>query len=240
MTPRSSLPSAIRGWVPALVIGIVASAIWWALTQSPITAGAALAGIALISYLLWRNLPTLVRIEEIARSEIVRVFEDQAAAAPAIVAAAADARRVRILSVRGLGILGLNGSVLRELLTERGAAPRRIEVLLLAPDGAAAGTRAIEVGESADAFSHGLDLGLQRLRELTVETRHELAVYLYDELPAWRLIALDDALFISSFGSAVEGHRSRMYQVDGRKQSTIATAITRMFDDMITRGTRVI
>jgi transcriptional regulator with XRE-family HTH domain len=145
------------------------------------------------------------------RAEMLAVYGSQQAAVGDIRAALRHARHIDILAVRGLGIIGLNDSLLRQTLTAAGA--REVRALLLDPDGAAAERRAAEIGESLDSFTSGVRLSVARLTELAEHTDVTVEVYLYDLLPTWRVIVLDETMFVSAFGADSEGHTSPMYKI---------------------------
>lgn len=73
--------------------------------------------------------------------------------------------------------------------------------------------RAAEIGESLDSFTSGVRLSVARLTELADHTDITVAIYLYDLLPTWRVIALDETMFVSAFGADSEGHTSPMYKI---------------------------
>ena len=152
-------------------------------------------------------------------AELAGVYASQAEATTDIASTARTARVVEVLAVRGLGILGLKDSLLRPGITE--AAPATVRVMLLDPDSEAAHRRAHEIGETAETFRASSLLALSRMRELADEftrqndapTTSTVECYLYSELPTWRVIALDDVLFVSIFGDTAEGHMSPMYRI---------------------------
>jgi hypothetical protein len=71
---------------------------------------------------------------------------------------------VDVMAVRGLGLIGLNDSLLRGPLAGR-TGEVRVRVLLLDPDAPAVAVRASEVGERPDAFAAGIRLSVSRLAE---------------------------------------------------------------------------
>lgn len=223
-----------------MAVGVVSSAIWWAVTLSWLAAVGALAGVVVISTALWKSLPFLVRIQQVEASEIEAIYSSQSEAETEIKALMESARSLDVLTVRGLGILGLNDSVLRKNLFDPKSQRCRIRVLLLSPSGREAPLRAQEVGESAEAFIHGINLAIERMRELAALGRHDVEIYLYDRQPCWRIIALDETYFVSVFGATVEGHRATMYRLDARRRSTLTVALARMFDELCLSGTRII
>lgn len=148
------------------------------------------------------------------RAEVAAVYASQQAAAADIRAAVALAREIEILAVRGLGIIGLNDSLLRRAVTG-GVAPRPqlVRAMLIDPDAPVAERRAREIGESVDSFASGVRLAIARLRELAEVSDATVEVHLYNLLPTWRVISLDSTMFVSAFGESTEGHSSPMYRI---------------------------
>jgi hypothetical protein len=170
------------------------------------------------------------------RAEMLAVYPSQSAALADIRAAAHDARRIDVLAVRGLGILGLNDSLLRAaVLANRPA----VRVLLLDPDSDAAARRAEEIRESQDAFTSGVRLAVARLRELA-DDGADVECYLYGLLPTWRVIGLDDALFVSAFGESHEGHTSPMYRITRTSSGALHRGFVRFCDELRRTAQRVI
>ncbi len=154
----------------------------------------------------------LEHLGPVGRAEVIAVYRSQQDAAADIGAAVRQAREVDILAVRGLGLIGLNHSLLRPAVTG-GRSPQVVRALLVDPDSDAARRRAAEIGESFESFTSGVLLAVARLRELAEHTTATMEIYLYDMLPTWRVIALDETLFVSAFGQDVEGHTSPMYKI---------------------------
>lgn len=89
------------------------------------------------------------------RAEVIAVYSSQQDAAANIRESVRRAREINILAVRGLGIIGLNHSLLRPAVTDPGS-PRVVRALLVDPDSDAARRRAAEIGESFETFTPGL------------------------------------------------------------------------------------
>jgi transcriptional regulator with XRE-family HTH domain len=169
--------------------------------------------------------------------EIVATFPHQAAAEADIRTRAAATGRLDILAVRALGIIGFKDSLLRRSVL--GAASRpSLRVLLVDPDSAAAAQRAAEIDESLEAFSAGIKLSLVRLRELAADVPTE--VYLYDALPVWRMIGMDDTLYVSSFSAQWEGHESPTYKLMNTTGGALFRGFRRTFDDLRDGAHRII
>lgn len=175
-----------------------------------------------------------------ARIGITRVFAAQATAAQEIRDAAWQAKEVDLLAVRALGLIGLNDSLLREPLTAQRAEPVKARVLLLDPDCPAAAHRAREIGESTESFSAGIRMSIARLRELTDQPHLDLSVALYNTLPTWRLIRVDQAIYLSMFNGATEGHQSAIYRLSAAQYNLLHTGFTRQYEDHWTTAERLI
>jgi transcriptional regulator with XRE-family HTH domain len=168
--------------------------------------------------------------------EVLDVFPNQARASDDIRATARHAADIRVLAVRALGLVGLKDSLLREAIT-RPDRPPTVTVLLGDPDAASTTVRAAEVGESVDSFTSGIRLSVARIAELR---RENLAVYLYDALPVWRLIGLDDTLYVSAFAPRWEGHESPTYKIVNTSGGALYIGFTRTFQDLQDHATRAI
>lgn len=162
------------------------------------------------------------------RAEIISIYPSQSVAVPDINAAARDAHRIDVLAVRGLGIVGLNDSLLRATVLDQ---QPHLRVMLLDPDSEAADRRAREIRESLETFTNGIQLAIARLRELA-DHGAKVEVGLYDTLPTWRLIGLDNILFVSAFGSSHEGHISPMYKITRTSSGALHRGFVRFRDEM--------
>lgn len=170
------------------------------------------------------------------RAEILAVYPSQSRALAAIDEEASRARAIDILAVRGLGIIGMNDSLLRSRIQRQEATVR---VLLLDPDSEAAHRRAAEIGESQTSFAAGIRLSIERLTELAAEGA-DVHVHLYDMLPTWRLIGLDSTVFVSAFGEQNEGHTSPMYKLTGSPHGALHRGFRRFTDELRRTAQRVV
>ncbi|RZU48636.1 helix-turn-helix protein [Krasilnikovia cinnamomea] len=173
-------------------------------------------------------------------SEVVRHFAHQGPVADEIRRRAEVAGQVDVLAIRGLGILGLNDSLLRPTLARRGC-PLKARILLLEPGCEAAATRAGEIGENPAAFASGIKFTLARLEELTASAENlDLTVSLYSSQPIWRTIRVDDVLWVSSFAPGWEGHESTIYEIPKTPRGSFWSGYCKQFDEMSAHARRVI
>lgn len=170
--------------------------------------------------------------------EVVRVYSSQAAARDEIRQHASAAAELDVLAVRGLGLIGLNDSLLREfcLPREQGGRGLRVRVLLLDPESAALTQRAAEIGESVESLAGGVRLAEARLRELDGNVQ----VYRYRQLPTWRFIRLDSTMFVGAFDSGWEGHESATYKVMETAHGPFFRGFRRMFDALLNGAERTV
>jgi hypothetical protein len=172
-------------------------------------------------------------------AEILQVYENQAAAGREVRALAAEATAIDVLAVRGLGVLALNDSLLRPLMTAR-KRPLWLRVLLLRPNSDAARRRAEEIDEPAESFSTGIVLALARLREIATFPQVTVEAYEYDTLPVWRIVSIDSTLFVSTFAPDWEGHESPVYKLVSTQIGPLYGGFRRTFEDLLERSTRTI
>ncbi|MFE3191625.1 hypothetical protein ACFXHA_21625 [Nocardia sp. NPDC059240] len=168
-------------------------------------------------------------------SEISRTYRSQAEAADEIRDLASAAATIDVMAVRGLGILGLNDSLLRDALSTE----VRLRVLLLSPDSAAAVHRSAEIGESAESFSAGIRLAIARIRELSTSGRH-IELYTYDHAPVWRIISIDGILFVSAFTHRHEGHTSPAHRIEANDRGVLHHAFVRTMAQTFAGASRLI
>ncbi|MET7781499.1 helix-turn-helix transcriptional regulator [Streptomyces mirabilis] len=171
--------------------------------------------------------------------EVVRVYAAQNSAAEEIQQQTREAQELDVLAVRGLGLIGLNDSLLRACLPrDQGGKGLRVRVLLLDPDSDALAQRAAEIGESAESLAGGVRLAEARLRELADSS--DIQVYRYRMLPTWRLIRTDSTMFVSAFDAGWEGHESATYKVMETPHGPLFRGFRRMFDAVIDGAQRTV
>lgn len=170
------------------------------------------------------------------RAEILAVYPSQSTARVEIEQRAHEATAVEILAVRGLGIVGMNDSLLRSRIRHR---ETTVRVLLLDPDGEAAHRRADEIGETYGSFAAGIRLSIERLRDLAGDGA-DVQAHVYDFLPTWRVIGLDTTLFLSAFGESHEGHTSPMYKLTGSPHGALHRGFHRFIEELRRTARRVV
>lgn len=171
--------------------------------------------------------------------EVVSVYAKQDAASEDIKQLAASAEELDVLAVRGLGLIALKDSLLRShLARSTGRKGPRVRVLLLDTKSPALADRAAEIGESTESLAAGITLSETRLRELSNVC--DLRVYRYKLRPTWRVIRLDDTMFVSTFDAGWEGHESATYKIMATGQGPLHRGFRRLFESMVSEGTRTI
>jgi len=175
-----------------------------------------------------------------ASRAVSRTYRAQSAAFADIRHAAAMASELDVLAVRGLGLLGLNDSLLRTVLTSSRAAPLAIRVLIVDAASDAAIRRAREIGESQESFASGIRLAEHKLAELAERPGIALTAYRYATLPVWRIIATDGTTFVSTFDEDWEGHASPVYRIDIGTGGALHRGFRRMFNEFAATAERFI
>ncbi|WP_127361545.1 XRE family transcriptional regulator [Actinacidiphila soli] len=163
--------------------------------------------------------------------EVVRVYASQASAAEEIRRQARAVAELEVLAVRGLGLIGLNDSLLRGSVARQEGRPPKVRVLLLDPASPALARRAAEIGESPESLAGGVRLAEARLRELAALC--DLSVYRYRSLPTWRVIRMDTTVYVSAFDAGWEGHASATYKVMETPHGPLYRGFRRMFEALL-------
>jgi hypothetical protein len=57
-------------------------------------------------------------------------------------------------------------------------------------------------------------------------------VRLHTRLPVWRLIRLDEVLYVSAFDASWEGHESTVYEIPHTPRGAFWAGFRRLFDDV--------
>jgi transcriptional regulator with XRE-family HTH domain len=171
--------------------------------------------------------------------EVVRVYASQGSARDEIQQQARAAQELDVLAVRGLGLIGLNDSLLRSCLPrEQGGRGLRVRVLLLDPESPTLAQRAAEIGESAESLAGGVQLAEARIRELAGAC--DVQVYRYGMLPTWRVIRTDSTMFVGAFDAGWEGHESATYKVMETPHGPLYRGFRRMFEAIIDGAERTV
>jgi hypothetical protein len=121
-----------------------------------------------------------------------------------------------------------------------GFAPLAIRVLILDPESEAAARRAAEIGEAPAAFAVSIRLAEHKLAELAQAEGIVMEAYRYAILPTWRIIALDDTMFVSTFDTDWEGHESPVYRIDVAGGGALYRGFRRMLAEMTATAERFI
>lgn len=168
-------------------------------------------------------------------TEVDTVFPTQADAAGEIQTLAETSDQIDILAVRGLGILSLNKSLLREAFKPETC----LRVFLIDPDSEACAQRGEEIGESAESFSAGVSHSIARIKELDAGGGN-VELYLYSTTPIWRILRLDQTLFVSAFTTHHEGHTSPMHKLVPTRTGVLHAAFLRTLEAYARTSTRII
>lgn len=73
---------------------------------------------------------------------------------------------------------------------------------------------------------------MARLTELADYPFVDLQVAMYRDQPTWRIIRLDNTLYLSTFGKWSEGHRSGMYKLTAAANGVLHAGFVRHFEDV--------
>jgi hypothetical protein len=165
-------------------------------------------------------------------SNLGRLYRFQDEAANDIRDLATAAHHIDILAVRGLGLLGLNDSLLRAIVTAERPEPLSIRVLLIDAACGAASRRAAEIGESPESFAASVRFAEHKLKDLSTEPGIAMQAYRYAGLPVWRIITVDDTTFVSTYDEDWEGHNSPIHRIEALGDGALFKGFRRMFNEL--------
>jgi hypothetical protein len=155
----------------------------------------------------------------IKKSGIIDISPKQTPLAQNIVEEFRKAKEIKLLFVRGLGIIGLKDSLFWKLLPEKSAQQAHLKILLLSPYSKYIEKRAKEVGENIESARRGIQFVINQILEAKKRYSLNLELRVYDELPVFRIFILDDKAFISGFLDGIHGHDATMYFIKSSELS---------------------
>jgi hypothetical protein len=178
---------------------------------------------------------------QLRESSSVVEFINQEACETHIQEASHNAKKVKILTIRGEKyFLGPN-SYLHHLCTSKRAKDSIIEVLVLSPDTKhLTDDLAVNLDhESAEEIREKMRVVIQYLILLASKVRN-FEVKCYDERPNFKILLFDDIMFVSSFagGGPKNDHRAKMLQIV-RDGNPLFVGFECMFDDLSRRSVAV-
>jgi hypothetical protein len=221
----------------ALLLGVGSSLIAWFFTVDWRWAALVLIFVVLACAIAF-NLPliltnTLVRVN---RSGILKVYASQYAAERVIRDnLLPHCKEIDALTIRGFGIFALKDSLLQMRILQADSNVK-IRILVLDPSSPKCKQRAEEIGESLEDFAQKLTTVLGALKALRERRPLNVQYRLYNQLPVWRLLRIDDSMFVSAFLPGKDGHTGPMYQIHRGAAMTLFPAFARQFDEIWDRG----
>ncbi len=221
-----------------LVIGVISSLIAWAITENlnySIIVICIFFVIYLVAYFIYKK---LIIIDRFKKCGILEVYQNQNESEVKIKDKISTCNTLDVLAVRGLGIFGLKDSLIRDILIKR-AGQMSVRVVFLSPYSKYMYKRANEVGEDIEAFRKGIILAQDFVRELKLRHKVNIKAYSYDSLPIWRLLFIDNRVFISSYQPAIDGHKSPVYEIIANNEYSFYSKFKREFDFIISNSVEI-
>lgn len=147
-----------------------------------------------------------------------------------------------VLAVRAIGTVAMTDSLLRGPLTRTGgrASVARLRVLVLHPESPAVACMAETVGETERFFSASLRFGEELLHELADEGTLKLEVYRYRTQPVWRMVRLDNTVFVAVIGPRSDTRTSMVYRLAPTPPGSVAYGFSKHFETALQESERII
>ncbi len=214
--------------VIGIFLGTIASILAWVITKNLIVGIISFFGLFVLALLVdfgYINLKTYIGFK---KSGILNVYPNQYLCTEAVKSKLDLVKTIDILTIRGLGICGLKDSLMWQKLVER-AGQIQVRILFLDPNSKYVEIRARELDENTDRYKKGILLAQDSFRELK-DRRVTIEAKMYDALPIWRLMSLDQYLYVSSFLPSKEGHHSAIYEITAEEFSSLYNTFMREFE----------
>ncbi len=165
-------------------------------------------------------------------------FLNQEACESHIHEASRNAKKVKILTVRGEKYFLGPKSLLYDLCTSKRTKDSTLEVLVLSPDSShiTEDLAASLDHESAEEIRAKMRVVFGYLNHLAGRVKN-FEVKCYDERPNFKILVFDDKMFVSSFagGGPKNDHHSKMLQIT-RDGNPLFVGFERLFDDLLKRS----
>lgn len=165
-------------------------------------------------------------------------FSNQKACEDHITNAARNAKKVKILTIRGEKYFVGSRSLLYDLYSSKRTKASTIEVLVLSPESQhITEEHARDLGHrSAEEIRRKMHITLNYLKHIAEQNKNFKVKY-YNEAPNFKILMFDDVMFVSSFVDVVpkNDHNAKMLQIE-RDGNPLFTGLERHFDDLSKRS----
>lgn len=165
-------------------------------------------------------------------------FLNQEACEPHIREASCNAKKVKVLTIRGEKYFLGHKPLLHDLCKSKRSKDSSIEVLVLSPDSyhISEELAASLDHESAEEIKTKMHIVFHYLNHLANRIKN-FEVKCYDERPNFKILLFDDVMFVSSFadGGPKNDHSAKMLQIR-RDGNPLFVGFERYFDDLSKRS----
>jgi len=172
-------------------------------------------------------------------SSWIMEFPNQEVCEPYIRDEFRNARKVKILTIRGEKYFAGKRSLFYNLYLEKRTKNFSIKVLVLSPEsGHITDELAEDMGQdSADEIKRKMQIVLDILRRFANENKN-FEVRCYDETPNFKILLFDDVMFVSAYTEPKNDHNAKMLRIT-REGNPLFIGIERYFDELWGRCTRL-
>lgn len=173
---------------------------------------------------------------ELKQNNWITEFPNQEACESQIRNASRNARKVRILTIRGEKYFLGSRSLLHDLISSKRLKNSDIEVLVLAPESHhITDELAKEMGQhSAKEIKGKMRVVLDILKDIAQQNKN-FKVRCYDETPNFKILLFDDVMFVSAFTEPKNDRNAKMFRIT-REEEPLFTGLERHFDDLWNRS----
>ena len=166
------------------------------------------------------------------QSNSIRVYPNQDVCEPHIRDAFRDARKVKMLTIRGDKYFLGSRSLLHEICLAKQEKGVSIKVLVLSSEsGHITEELAGSLGHiSAERTKRKMRIALDNLKHIAEQNRN-FEVKCYNEAPNFKVLLFDDIMFVSAIIGPKNDHNAKMWQIT-REEAPLFIGLERYFDDL--------
>lgn len=169
---------------------------------------------------------------ELNQNNSIRVYPNQDACEPHIREAFRNARKVKMLTIRGEKYFLGSRSLLHEICLAKQEKGVSIKVLVLSPEsGHITEELAGSLGHnSAERTKRKMSIALDNLKHIAEQNRN-FEVKCYNESPNFKVLLFDNIMFVSAIMGPKNDHNAKMWQIT-REEAPLFMGLERHFDDL--------
>jgi hypothetical protein len=168
----------------------------------------------------------------VKQNNLITVFANQASCEPTLVNEFRNARKIKILTIRGEKYFLGHRSLFHDLCFLKRGSGFIIRVLVLSPNARHITDELAERLEQSSMKEIQLKMQLvfEHLKTMSQEQKN-FEVKCYDETPIFKILLFDEVMFVSSYVQAKNDDQVKMFRIT-QEGNPLFTGLEKFFDDL--------